>query len=57
MKFDPEHLRTAAEVRGKAQRGRWFEQVGWLLFLLIMALGVVWAILALAHLLLVTIHA
>jgi hypothetical protein len=57
MKFDPNHLRIAAHVRAKAERQRWFSLAGGLLLLLITALGVVWAIAALAHLLLVTIRA
>jgi hypothetical protein len=39
--FDPEHLRIAAEVRTKAWRRRWRNLAGGVLFLLIMALGVV----------------
>src|SRR5262245_51773248 len=41
MKFDPDHLRIAAEVRAKAQRRRWFDIVAGLLALLIMAFSVV----------------
>jgi hypothetical protein len=53
MKFDPEHLRIAAKVRAKAHRQSWFEGVGWLLFLLVTSLGLMWAIVPLAHMLLV----
>jgi len=42
MKFDPEHLRIAAEVRAKARRRTRFEQVGGMLALLIMAVSLVW---------------
>jgi hypothetical protein len=50
MKFDPEHLRIAAEVRAKARRQRWFGLAGGLMLLLVTALAVVWALVALVHL-------
>jgi hypothetical protein len=46
MIFDPGHLRIAAQVRTKALRQRWFSLAGVLILLLIMAVGVVWAIVA-----------
>ena len=49
MKFDPEHLRIAAEVRATSQRRRRFEQVGGMLALLIMAVSLVWVTVLLAR--------
>jgi hypothetical protein len=57
MKFDPEHLRIAAEVRAKARRRSRFELASGLLLLLIMALTMVWAVVALAHMFLLAIRA
>jgi hypothetical protein len=50
--FDPEHLRIAADLRAKAWRRRWLNLAGGLLVLLIMALGVVLALIVLAHIVL-----
>jgi hypothetical protein len=50
--FDPEHLRIAAEVRAKAWLRRWLNLAGGLLVLLIMALGVVLALIVLARIVL-----
>jgi flagellar biogenesis protein FliO len=49
MKFDPDHLRIAAEVRAKAQRRRWFDRVGGMLALLIMVVSLVWITVLLAR--------
>jgi hypothetical protein len=45
--FDLEHLRIAAEVRAKAWRRRWLNLAVGLLVLLIMALGVMLALIVL----------
>ena len=50
--FDPEHLRIAAEVRAKAWRRRWHNLAAGLLVLLIMALGVMLALIVLARIVL-----
>jgi hypothetical protein len=50
--FDPEHLRIAAEARAKVWLRRWLNLAGGLLVLLIMALGVVLALIVLAQLVL-----
>jgi hypothetical protein len=46
-------VRIAAEVSAKARLQRWFSLAGGLLLLLITTLGVVWALVALAHIALV----
>jgi hypothetical protein len=50
--FDLEHLRIAAEVRAKAWRRRWLNLAVGLLVLLIMALGVMLALIVLARIVL-----
>ena len=47
MEFDPEHLRVAAKVHAKARRQCWLGLAGGAILLLIIAGGVVWAIVAL----------
>jgi hypothetical protein len=49
MKFDPEHLRIAAQVRAKARWRSRFEQVGGILALLILAVSLVWITVLLAR--------
>jgi hypothetical protein len=49
MEFDPEHLRVAAKVHAKARRQRWLGLAGGAILLLIIAGGVVWAIVALVR--------
>jgi hypothetical protein len=48
-RFDPKHLRIAAEVRAKTWRRRWLNLAGGLLVLLIITLGVVVSVVVLAR--------
>ena len=54
--FDTEHLRIAAELRANARRRRWLNLAGGLLVLLIVALGVVLALIELAQILLLLVQ-
>jgi len=54
--FDPEHLRIAAELRANARRRRWLNLAGGLLVLLIMALGVVLALIVPAQIVLLLVQ-